>query len=322
MKIAYFGYGRHAKRIRNVATTFLRGKTNITEFAIKKNTFEADSDIHLFSSFNHAIEKFGKPDIVFIATPNAHHLEAFKLCLKSKIPYIYIEKPAIGIESYYRTHIEENGHPAKYISVGYHFPKNQAFLDLKEAIKGKIYGNTVSISINTGHGLAFKEDYLNGWRSEDRFEIAYTAGSHLISLAMYLMGGNHVIEQNQHVSSKSSESSGDTYHGNFVYSDRTCVNVMSSWACPLIKNCSVIFTDGIWNYDFQRVKIYHPRSTYDENGFFVSPPVVLDADMPFKGIAPSIQDFLKKALSNQTFSPFFCFSEDVAHILNDLQGLP
>ena len=127
MKIAYFGYGRHAKRIRNVATTFLRGKTNITEFAIKKNTFQADSDIHLFSSFNHAIEKFGKPDIVFIATPNCHHLEAFKLCLKSKIPYIYIEKPAIGIESYYRTHIEKMDIPLNTFQLAIIFQKIKHF---------------------------------------------------------------------------------------------------------------------------------------------------------------------------------------------------
>jgi len=316
MRILYFGYGNHAKKIRKTAIDFLRDKENLFEFAIKKNVSANDSGIPMFSSFSQAINQCGKPDVVFISTPNEVHLEAFKLCLDSQIQYIYVEKPALGVEEYYAHRLKTSPVSLGYLAVGYHFLKNKAFIDLRDIIKAGTYGRVISISISSGHGLAFKDGYRSSWRSMGRLEIANTAASHLISLARYLLDDSDIVECVQNLLSHAGNSASDTYHGHFIFSRGECVTLMSSWACPLIKNCTVVFTDGIWTYDFKKVQIFYPRNSYDQNGLFQSPPLALEEDAPFKGIAPSIRDFLTKARTGKVFPPFFGFSGEISRIVS------
>lgn len=317
MNILYFGYGNHARRIRHIVTNSLRSHDSLVEFAIKKHVFESKDEIPTFSCIRDAIKKCGKPDIAFIATPNNLHLDAFRLCLDMNIPYIYVEKPAIGVEDCYLKHLAEDGNPLKYLAVGYHYLKNQAFVELKRIIDTKVYGEILSFNIATGHGLAFKSCYSKSWRAQGRLEVAHTAASHLISLAQYLFEGRSILQSHQHLSSWASPSIPDTYNGYFVYANGATATLMSSWAIPCTKKCSIVFTNGVWEYDFERVSISSPRDTFDEDGLFVRPKSI-SWPLPFEGISPSITDFLSKALTGSCYSPFFAFSREVSKIVDEI----
>ena len=318
MKILYYGYGNHCKRIRKAVREYLKNKIEFEEFAIKKKETGGEDGIEIFNSLENVYERCQDVDIVFIATPNDIHLQAFKECLAKKIPYIYVEKPAIGIEEYYRFHITKGGFPLKYLAVGYHFLKNKAFIELKEYINKKEYGEIISMNLTTGHGLAFKEGYAKSWRAKKRLEIANTSASHMISLSRYLQEDETIVSLSQRLSSISNTSSTDTYNGFFEYSNGSCVSIMTTWASPLVEQITVYFTNGIWNYDFNQVEITSPRDIFDDRGYFIKPPKK-KTNATFEGITPSINDFLSKALKGKSYDSFFGHAEETSKLISRIE---
>ena len=110
-----------------------------------------------------------------ITSPNEYHLSHLKDCINLKIPYIYVEKPAIGIEDYLTNNNENNG--IKFLQIGYQYNYEPAIIQLKNIINEKSFGSLLRLDIFFGKGIAFKDDFTNKWRSRNINAVSETLGS-------------------------------------------------------------------------------------------------------------------------------------------------
>ena len=99
-----------------------------------------------------------------MCSPNNTHLESVQYCLSAKIAFIYVEKPAIGVEEYFRKRWTSEFKP--FVQVGYQWMYDKSLQLIKSAINNK-YGHLHKIDIFVGHGLGYKPEFVNSWRSSD-----------------------------------------------------------------------------------------------------------------------------------------------------------
>ena len=128
MHILFFGYGSHAKIIKSFCDEYFISKGIPIYSGIKRSWIK--TDINIYKSVDEVISKNGKIDCVFITANNSSHLEIFKTCIEKKIKFIYIEKPAIGVQEFFENCPMESKKEIKFIQVGYHMLYSQAFISL------------------------------------------------------------------------------------------------------------------------------------------------------------------------------------------------
>ena len=105
MNILFYGYGNHAKRIKKYLDEII--KFPKTYCFINKNNKNIDNKTSLIIFLRQ--KKVQKFSCVFITSPNEYHLSHLQDCINLKIPYIYVEKPALGVEDYLTNTNENNG---------------------------------------------------------------------------------------------------------------------------------------------------------------------------------------------------------------------
>lgn len=295
MNILFYGYGNHAKRIKKYLDEYLTIPKN---YCFIKKSIENINKVDSFNDISEAIKKFKQFSCVFIASPNKYHLEHFKDCINFKIPYIYIEKPAIGIEEFLQKNSLNKS--IKFLQIGYHYNYTPAIKKLKNIIEANSFGSLIRLDIFFGKGIAFKDNFLEGWRAQKHSQISETLGSHLLNIAIYLLGREN-IKYNKSIIKKSVENSFyDTYHFSGFTKDSIMFSLTASWGSPLNQSIKAYFSNLIWSYDMKNISKKYPRDCFDESGLFKAPPETFE-DCEHPGIKTSISSFIDKVLSGKDY---------------------
>ena len=92
---------------------------------------------------------------------------------KNNIPYIYVEKPAFGIEEYFKSY-NFSKYNLKFLQVGYQYNYSQPINDLKKIIETNSNGNLLRLDIFWVKVLPLKRVLENEWRSKQKEAIAET----------------------------------------------------------------------------------------------------------------------------------------------------
>ena len=296
MHILFFGYGSHAKKIKSFCHEYFYLKEQPIYSGIKRT--KSKTDIEIFHSYEELSKKKLDIDCVFITANNSNHLDIFKKCLESKIKFIYIEKPALGVENFFKTCPIELKEHIKYIQVGYHMAYSEAFIKLKKIVKNKQFGDLIRFDFFSGHGLAFKKDFDKSWRANENFALLETVSSHLINTSINITDLDKIYNINATARLNEINKRKDTEHLTFQSHDETLFSLTASWGSPLEKSVKAYFSNGIWEYDFQNIIIKYPRDTFDNKGFFISPKKETNY-CEFLGIKPRIFYFLEQVKKNK-----------------------
>ena len=296
MNILFYGYGNHAKRIKKFLDGYIKGPKN---YCFLNRNKEKINNLDTFDNIHDAIKKFRSFSCVFIASPNEYHLENFKDCLNYDIPYIYVEKPAIGIEEF----IEKRSFkvPLNFLQIGYHYNYSPAITQLKKIIDDRSSGALLKLDFFFGKGIAFKDNFSQGWRAENISKIKETLGSHLLNIAIYLLGKENIIFSKSTIKKSPENGFYDTYHFSGFTKDSIMISLTASWGSPLNQVIKAYFSDLIWSYDMKTISKIYPRDCFDELGLFKSPPII-NNNCEHQGINQSIKSFMEKVLSNKKYN--------------------
>lgn len=137
------------------------------------------------------------------------------------------------------------------------------------------YGRMRLISIQTGHGLAYKKDYIDSWRNNAmkmQHGISETVGIHYIDLAIRNFGkpNNWSIDE---VTSSSYSRVPDNSYIDMHFDNDVHFNLFISYTTPLIEDIKIVFENAVVIGQSGDFCIYSPRDTYDEIGYFSLPPL-------------------------------------------------
>ena len=65
----------------------------------------------------------------------------------------------------------------------------------------------------------------------------------------------------------------DTVNLNMTYNDDITVQILNSYASPLVNEISILTSNSWITLRKNELIVYHPRDTFDRNGFFKVPPI-------------------------------------------------
>jgi len=296
MKILFYGYGNHAKRIKKYLDEYIlipKSYCFINQNQKKINNKDC------FKTIEESLNTFKNFSCAFITSPNGYHLEHLKKCLKNNIPYIYVEKPAFGIEEYFKSY-NFSKYNLKFLQVGYQYNYSKPINDLKKIIETNSNGNLLRLDIFFGKGISFKESFRNEWRSKQKEAIAETLGCHLLNICIFLLGEKGIKSILTKIKKSSENGFYDTYHACGLTRKAEMFSLTASWGSPLEQKITAYFSDLVWESNMQQIFKSFPRDCFDENGYFIKPSTSVEVSEEI-GINPSISSFIDKVLSKKKY---------------------
>jgi len=317
MHILFYGYGSHAKKIKSCCDEFFILKEKPIYSGIRRS--KTETDIEIYHSIEEVLSKKSEIDCVFITANNSNHLNIFKKCIEKEIKFIYVEKPAIGVQNFFKNCPLELTEKIKYIQIGYHMAYAEAFIKLKDIIDSQKFGELTRFDFFLGHGLAFKESFEKTWRSKEKFALIETLLCHLINISIYLKDLDSFNNLNSISKLNEINKKKDTEHITFTTNDGALFSLTASWGSPLEKSAKAYFSNGIWEYDFQKTTLKYPRDNFDSKGFFI-PPMKKTYNCEFLGIRPSIFYFLEQVKKNKFKMHEFNNSDQTNFVIENIKG--
>lgn len=266
LQVGIIGYKNHALRLIKL---------------ISQNKYcELRFIYHPNKKINHALatnslQDLYQCDAVIIASPSHTHFDYTMNLLNNFKGYIFCEKPPVchlaDLEALFKIPVLDK----KRIYFNYNFRFGLLSSVISDSYYQEKLGNVYSIKILTGHGLAFKEDYINSWRADGKHNlhaITETVAIHYVDLLRFKYG-----QINRYFYSPSivanTGTAYDTVHMSLIF-DKITAFIFASYACPFIDEVSIIGTEGILKMCEGQLNLYHPRDIFDDNGFFKEPPLV------------------------------------------------
>jgi len=245
-------------------------------------------------------------DVIIIASPNDTHYHYIKRLLKNFSGYIFCEKPPV-------TTIEDlleldkiSEEDKKRIFFNFNLRFSEINHQIKNQLKEKNLGKLIHINIISSKGIAFKDEYLESWRSDgskNLHNILDAITIHFIDLFNYHLG--KIIDYNYQPNLFSTNgTSFDTINLNLKYENNVTVSILNSYAAPLYNEISIIGTNGILLIKNDELQLFSPRDTFDKNGFFIMPPKLESQSFNFnqefqKSTEKSLDYFLNKVDKNE-----------------------
>ena len=321
MNILFYGYGNHAKKIRQFAKKYLKIEgVEFNFFGIKRDLAES-TDLEIYSTFEKCISNV-QIDAAFIALPDELHLTAFQECARHQIAYIYVEKPAIGIEEYVRRHCDEIHRSLKFVQVGYHLRYSKPFVELRNMLRDEQMGKPLHFYSFSGKGLAFKPSYSENWRSRRKRQIAETLSSHQVNLVKYLFDEfNEYFGDLKFTGEIKKSSQNKFWDTAIIHFTSSCSNfsgtLVSSWGSALHTSFSLISTSSRWEYDYKTVSLARGCLSFDQNGYQID-VAPSKQSCENNGLQASIESFLRKALSGKRYDHQINDSEETYSIISRL----
>ena len=265
-KIGIIGYRNHAQRLISLVDN--DDKCELVCI------FHPDKKIDDLRGTNNFSELLNC-DVIIIASPNSTHYEYLKK-LKSFTGYVLCEKPpVVNLEELNELKkIEDSKKRKTFFNFNYRFSELNELL--MKYLNSEEIGKIVYIEIIASQGLAFKEEYVDSWRADgtnNRFNLLDTVTIHYLDLINQHFGNS----KNQFYFPKLISTNGTSYDmGHLLLEyDGFNVSIINSYATPFIGELSIIGTNGYISIKNNILEIRTPRNTFDENNFFISPPILL-----------------------------------------------
>lgn len=309
MKIGFIGvYGGQAKRIlRSISKLNILNEYFIIIYEHKFGKNRAIvKDVNNIITYN--LADLLKCDSIIICSPTDSHFYYLNYLYQEGYQgFIFCEKPPA------KNHVElcalcalpDSFKKRVLFDLNLRFSYLQCFFN-SAAIKE--YGRMRLVSIQTGHGLAYKKDYIGSWRNDEvkmQHGISETVGIHYIDLAMRNFGKPNHWYMNEVTSSHYSRVPDNCYI-DLHFDNGVHFNLFVSYTTPLIEDVKIVFEDAIVLGKSDNFCIYSPRETYDETGFFSLPPLKRKKSFVYGFWEESINDiidfFFKSVKSQRGFT--------------------
>ena len=307
VKIGIIGYRNHASRlidiINEIDDCFINLIFHPNRLSEDKNFTNNFSD--LFSC-----------DAIFISSPNETHFEYLKKLFSEYDGYIFCEKPPV-ISTQQLNFLKNTSTKIKnklFFNFNYRFSKiNDCLVKTKES---KNIGEINHINIIATQGLAFKDEYLNSWRSDGKknlHNILETLSIHYLDLLNLHFGEITDLKYYPKLISNN----GTSYDTNYIvikYGNITA-SIFNSYASPYINQISILGTNGFLTIFENKQKIFSPRNTFNSEGFFIIPPLLENEIFNFENeynssLINSVNYFLNH-VKNKTIIPLEQFNTSI-----------
>ncbi len=235
-------------------------------------------------------------DAILISSPNDTHVNYIKKILSESNSLIFCEKPPATsfIDLKYLEQLSKINKSKIFFNFNYRYSKLSSIL--KQCINSNEIGKIILINIIASHGLAFKKEYLESWRSngiDNPHNVLDTVSIHYIDFLSFHFGP--VINVNYSPSLQSKI--GNSYDSCLIsieFDQGIIANIFTSYATPYINELSILGTNGYTTIRDNVLIKKSPRDTFDNNGFFISPPIQIQDAFD---IEQDYNDSLKEAFN-------------------------
>lgn len=291
--IGIIGYRNHAQRLISLMDN--NSKCNLKYIFHPNKKIDDNRGINDFSLLLRC-------HVIVIASPNKTHYHYLKK-LESFSGYIFCEKPPV-------VNLDELSKIKKILKFNnkkLFFNFNFRFSELnnifKKYINSKEIGDIIYIEIIASQGLSFKQNYAKSWRADginNKFNLLDTVTIHYLDLINYYFG----TSKNQFYFPKLISKNGTSFDtGQLLLEyEKFNVSIINSYATPFIGELKIIGTNGYITIRNEVLEIHTPRDTFDENDFFISPPISFKQKF-------NMQSDYKSSLKNS-------FDFFISHVLN------
>jgi predicted dehydrogenase len=300
LDIGVIGYRGHASRLIDLV--------NSSGFASVKRVFHPDKKLAI-ENITNDFESLLELDSIIIASPNnTHYHYLAKFAASRYRGYILCEKPPVTNVSDYEK-LKKLDLNWDYVQFNFNYRFSDLAKSISRALSENWLGQPLQITVLSTHGLAFKDEYKSSWRAKKETHlngIIETKSIHWIDLFIGNFGKPIVLYQDAILMSGNGGTP-DTSRLLLKFPDGLLVSITSSYAAPLQTTCTIVGTDGILDYENGKIRIYHPRDTFDGNGRFVHPPCIYeksfaDHDELWRdSLRSSVMRFLHVAKAGNTF---------------------
>ncbi len=284
-KIGIIGFGNHASRIISILEKF----TNIEIHKIFHPT-----KIVLENIGTNQFKDLYDCDCILILSPDDTHFEYISKLSQNYNGYIFCEKPIVTKLNELRKLENINEDKKKKIFFNFNFRFSKISEILKKGITDKKIGEISHVNILSTHGLAFKKEYLDSWRSDKKknhHNILDSLAIHYLDLILFQMGNIKNLNYYPRLVSKNGNSY-DTCRLT-LETENASVVIYCSYANPKINEIVIIGTNGYITIRDNKKEIFSPRDTFDPKGFFIKPPMTENEIFNFEN---EYIDSLKKSL--------------------------
>ena len=287
IKLGIIGYGNHAQRL---IESINENKNSKLQFI-----YHPDKKIKNQKITNNIFDLF-ECDGIIIASPNSTHLQYIRKILENSKAKIFCEKPPVNNNKDLKILENLDIKDKKRIFFNFNFRFSKFNQEIEKQKNSKKLGKIIQINMIFTHGLAFKKEYKDSWRSNGKdnlHNILDTLAIHYIDLMNYQFGK---IKNSTYLPFTNSKigSSFDTAQIILEYSNGIIINILTSYAAPMINEISILGTNGFFTIRDNIVKMYSPRNNFDSHGFFISPPLKNKNKFSIKD---DYNNSLKKSLS-------------------------
>lgn len=293
IKIGIIGYRNHAERL----ISLIEKNRNCELIHVFHPTKKIDH-----KKFTNKFSDLLDCDAIFISSPNDTHFD-YLMRLKEYTGYIFCEKPPVV--NLNELKILEKFDKVQRTKIFFNF--NYRFSHFNEILKKNINSNEIGsiifIELISSQGLAFKKEYINSWRANgnnNKFNLLDTVTIHYLDLIIQNFGKS----KNQFYFPKLISNNGTSYDtGQLILEyENLNVSILNSYATPFVIELNIIGTNGQVSLKNNQLEIKTPRDTFDDEKFFISPPIKIKENIDMK------EDYL---LSLRKSFEFF-----VSHVLD------
>jgi predicted dehydrogenase len=290
LRIGIIGQGSQYKRISKI----------LRSLGISFKIYKPSSDSNYYNK--EEFNKLKSCNAIFILSPNNTHLKYIELLKDNR--YLFCEKPPVN-------KINDLNKLKKIRSNKLYFNYNFRFSKISELLRetNKLNLNDLLYaSIITGHGLGFKKEYPDSWRSNRKickkgvFEIV---SIHWVDLINYHFGIKKIEKINLRNYMKNSNGVDNSYCKIHLI-NKSEIDIFSSYTSPLYQRMIFIFSNGIIEQNADSIEVRGPAMNLDKHDFFKKPSLIkkikLNTDKDYLlSLEKSVLYFLKHASKSKSF---------------------
>ena len=273
-RIGIIGFGNHTSRIISI----LEKISNVEIYKIFHPT-----KIVLENIGTNQLDDLYDCDCILILSPDDTHFEYLSKLSQNYNGYIFCEKPIVIKLNELKKLENINEDKKKKIFFNFNFRFSKLSDIIKKEINDKKIGEITHINIVSTHGLAFKKEYLDSWRSDKKknhHNILDSLAIHYLDLILFQMGTIKSSNYYPRLVSKK----GDSYDTCRLALETVNASVIiyCSYANPKINEIVIIGTNGYITIRDNKKEIFYPRDSFNEKGFFIKPPMIENEDFNFE----------------------------------------
>lgn len=290
LRIGIIGQGSQYKRISKI----------LRSLGISFKIYKPSSDSNYYNK--EEFNKLKRCNAIFILSPNNTHLKYIELLKDNR--YLFCEKPPVN-------KINDLNKLKRIRSTKLYFNYNFRFSKISELLResNKLNLNDLLYaSIITGHGLGFKKEYPDSWRSNRKickkgvFEIV---SIHWVDLINYHFGIKKIEKINLRNYMKNSDGIDNSYC-KIHLKNKSEIDIFSSYTSPLYQRMVFIFSNGIIEQNANSIEVRGPAMNLDKHGFFKKPTLIkkikLNANKDYLlSLEKSVLYFLEHAVESKSF---------------------